>query len=62
MEPDYKKQMSYKEAQKRVKNIKGFYTHLVVYLFINLAIFIVSTQDEGFINGLSNISNYYVVY
>ncbi|MUP47190.1 2TM domain-containing protein [Gramella sp. BOM4] len=62
MEPDYKKQMSYKEAQKRVKNIKGFYTHLVVYLFINAAIFIVSTRDEGFINGLTNISNYSTIF
>ncbi|MCP9200055.1 2TM domain-containing protein [Gramella sp. GC03-9] len=62
MESDYKKRMSYKEAQKKVESIKGFYTHLVVFLFINAAIFIVTTQDEGFINGLTNISNYSTIF
>ncbi|HEY9184631.1 MAG TPA: 2TM domain-containing protein [Salegentibacter sp.] len=53
-----KNSLQYKNAQKRVKDIKGFYVHLLVYLFINIAIFIVSTRDEGFINGLSDIWNY----
>lgn len=53
-----KNSLQYKNAQKRVKDIKGFYVHLLVYLFINIAIFIVSTRDEGFINGLANIWNY----
>lgn len=31
-------QIKYQEAVKRVKKIKGFYTHLLVYLVINIAI------------------------
>lgn len=62
MERDYKKDMSYKAAQKRVKDIKGFYVHLVVYLFINVAIFIVTTKDEGFVEGLTDISNYSTIF
>ena len=62
METNYKENISYKAAQKRVKDIKGFYVHLVVYLFINTAIFVVTTQDEGFVNGLSDISNYTTIF
>lgn len=62
MEPDYKQKMSYKAAQKRVKDIKGFYVHLTVYLFINAAIFIFVTQEEGLLNGLGNISNYSTLF
>ena len=62
MEKNYKENISYQAAQKRVKDIKGFYIHLVVYIFINAAIFAVSTQDEGFINGLSNLYNYSTIF
>lgn len=62
METNYKENISYKAAQKRVKDIKGFYIHLVVYLFVNVAIFIVSTQNEGFMNGLSRLSNYSTIF
>lgn len=48
----------YRNALKKVKDIKGFYVHLVVYLFINIAILIVSTRDEGLLNGLTHIWNY----
>ncbi|MCH4822839.1 2TM domain-containing protein [Gramella lutea] len=58
MKTNYKESISYRAAQKRVKDIKGFYIHLVVYIFINTAIFVVITQDTGFLNGLSTLSNY----
>lgn len=35
----------YYEALKRVKKIKGFYTHAFVYLVINLVIVIINIQD-----------------
>lgn len=38
-------QMQYEKALKRVKKIKGFYTHLLVYIVINLMIIIVNIQD-----------------
>lgn len=62
MEPDYKQNMSYKAAQKRVKDIKGFYVHLTVYLFVNAAIFIVLTRDEGLLSGLGELSNYSTLF
>ncbi len=58
METDYKKEYSYKKAQKRVKEIKGFYTHLAVYIVVNAAIFILITRGSGIVEGLSNIMNY----
>ena len=62
MEMNYKQNLSYKTAQKRVKDIKGFYVHLIVYIFINTAIFIVTTRDDGFVDGLYDISNYTTIF
>ena len=33
------KNIDYFEARKRVKQIRGFYIHLMIYLFINLVIY-----------------------
>ena len=38
MEQDYIKEKQYAKAKKRVQDIKGFYSHLVVYVVINLFI------------------------
>jgi 2TM domain len=38
-------EIKYQEALKRVKKIKGFYTHAIVYIIINLMIVIVNYQD-----------------
>lgn len=35
MNTNYKEEIRYKTAKKRVKEIKGFYIHLAVYLVIN---------------------------
>lgn len=42
-------EIRYQEAAKRVKKIKGFYSHLGVYIVINIMIFIVNAQsvNEG---------------
>ena len=42
-------EIKYQEAAKRVKKIKGFYTHLTVYIVVNTMIIIVNVQnlDEG---------------
>ena len=58
METNYKQNISYKAAQKRVKDIKGFYIHLTVYLFINAAIIVVTTQDVGLGEGLTQFGTY----
>ncbi|MDI1317320.1 2TM domain-containing protein [Flavobacterium sp.] len=38
-------EIKYKEALKRVKKIKGFYTHLLVYIVINASLLIVKYQN-----------------
>lgn len=62
MEKNSIHEYNYKTAQKKVKAIKGFYTHLTVFIFINVAILIVNTQDAGLIQGLSDISNYSTMF
>ncbi|WP_374551135.1 2TM domain-containing protein [Flavobacterium sp.] len=44
-----KDEIKYQEALKRVKRIKGFYSHLLVYLVVNTMIIIVNIQhlDAG---------------
>lgn len=38
MESNFINEQNYIKAKKRVKDIKGFYTHLIVYLIVNLFI------------------------
>jgi len=38
-------QIQYERALKRVKKIKGFYTHLLIYFVINLMIVIINIQN-----------------
>lgn len=58
METNYKDSIRYKSAQKRMRDIKGFYTHLAVYLLVNTAIFMVSTMNQGFLEALTRWNNY----
>lgn len=51
METNHKEKMRYEEAQKRVRQIKGFYVHLIIYLFINAAIIIFNLQNHQFTFG-----------
>lgn len=44
MEQSYFERERYERARKRVKRIRGFYTHALVYVVINIMIFIVNTQ------------------
>ncbi|TDE43923.1 2TM domain-containing protein [Flavobacterium rhamnosiphilum] len=45
METDAIEELQYQKALVRVKKIKGFYTHLVVYVVVNLMIVILNIQD-----------------
>lgn len=38
MESNFSKEQQYLKAKKRVKDIKGFYSHLFAYIFINIFI------------------------
>lgn len=46
METNYKENLKYRAAKKKVKDIKGFYVHLLVYLFINVGIIAVTTYND----------------
>lgn len=39
-------EIKYQQALKRVKRIKGFYTHLTVYIFVNIFIYIVNIRSS----------------
>ena len=45
METNYIEKERYERAVKRVKQIKGFYTHALVYLVINCVIVILNVQN-----------------
>ena len=45
MEANSIEEVQYQEALIRVKKIKGFYTHLVIYLVVNIMILIINYQD-----------------
>jgi hypothetical protein len=45
-------------AKKRIKNIKGFYSHLVVYLIINLIIILVMFDVKDMIRGYQTTSDF----
>lgn len=50
---------SYTSAKKRVKKIKSFYSHLIVYLIINLLFIIKNTSAigwSGFKNTITTVS------
>ncbi|MFN8326576.1 MAG: 2TM domain-containing protein [Flavobacteriaceae bacterium] len=44
-----KDEIKYQEAVKRVKKIKGFYSHLSIYIVLNILIFALNAQsvNEG---------------
>ena len=45
MELNYEKQRQLDRAKKRVKKIKGFYSHALVYVVINLMIVVINVQN-----------------
>lgn len=47
MESNFDKQIRLDRAKRRVKKIKGFYSHLLVYVVINIMIVIVNINNLG---------------
>ena len=45
MEKNTLEQIRYEDAVKKVKKLKGFYTHAIVYLVINIMFVIVNVQN-----------------
>ena len=61
-EPPIKESLEYKRAFRKVKALKGFYAHLLVYLVINLLLLYVYTREEGFLRGLNDPTNYITAF
>lgn len=57
-----KENLDLRAAKKRVKDLKGFYTHLVVYVVINLFIIAVQIKGEPVWEALSQPENYYTAF
>ncbi len=45
MEPNHFEQERYERAKNRVKKITGFYSHLLVYVVINLIVVVINIQQ-----------------
>jgi len=40
-------QANYERARKRVEEIKGFYTHLAIYVLVNAGLFVINLVTDG---------------
>ena len=63
MERDFTKEQNYIKAKKRVKAIKGFYVHFIVYVLVNIflsgfIIFGLSNSGDHFDEIISNFGVY----
>ncbi|AUC22902.1 hypothetical protein BTO15_12735 [Polaribacter sejongensis] len=63
MERDFTKEQNYIKAKKRVKAIKGFYVHLMVFVIVNIfisgvVIFGLLQSDYSFYNAITNFGVY----
>ena len=59
MERNFEEDPGYKAARKRVKDIKSFYVHLVVYLTVNIFLILVDSGITRFGNWNLEMSNFY---
>ena len=50
MEISKEKEFRYLQAKKRVKEVKGFYIHALVYILVNLAIVLLKYYKNGTIH------------
>lgn len=58
---EYTNDESYNAAYKKVKKIKGFYSHLKVYVIVNIIIIVSSITRSNFSNGFdfTGLSNWH---
>lgn len=57
-----KENLELRAAKKRVRDLKGFYTHLLVYVVINLFIIAVQIKGEPFWKALGQPETYYTPF
>jgi hypothetical protein len=44
---DQEQQRRYERARKRVKELKGFYTHAAIYVLVNIMLFVINLLTGG---------------
>lgn len=59
MESKYKEDVHYRNAKKKVDEIKSFYIHLLVYLVINIGIIVFGNREEGLWEALKDPWTYF---
>lgn len=62
MKTDAVTELQYIEAIARVKKIKGFYIHLIVYLVVNLMIVFVNIQDLDLGESYFKMENFFTAF
>uniref|UniRef100_UPI00404904F6 2TM domain-containing protein n=1 Tax=Flavobacterium sp. TaxID=239 RepID=UPI00404904F6 len=55
-------EIKYQEALKRVKKIKGFYTHAIVYVVINIMIVIINIQNLKDGESYFQVQNFFTAF
>lgn len=58
MKANYSQTERYNAARKRVKEIKGFYIHLLVYVLVNLFLIFGSSRDGALPERITNPANF----
>ena len=62
MENNTLNQIRYEEAAKKVKKLKGFYTHAIVYLVINSMIIILNIQNLNEGESYFQLKNFFTAF
>lgn len=52
----------FQAAKKRVKEIKKFYTHLLVYLLVNIFLIVGGSRDGDLLSGFLDLNNYITAF
>lgn len=52
----------YADAQRKVKRLKGFYTHLIVYIVINIMIVFINIRDLDAGESYFKIENFFTAF
>ena len=65
VEMDYNNLQSedrYAEAQKKVKKLKGFYSHLMIYILVNIFIFVLNVKDLSPGESYFKLENFFTAF
>ena len=55
-------ELRYQEAARKVKRIKGFYTHALVYVVVNIMIVIINIQNLGEGESYFHFHNFFTAF